>query len=129
MRKIGLKALTAVLTIGRRSKKHIDWTLLITIFSTIVTLPSSRFIFSKDGEICRLTSAAALKCRSGQTPRYLPPAHMIKLTKERDIVPHSGCIRRAMMGEGSCRRGIPILAEAVNRSGCSSSNLLAVIDR
>jgi hypothetical protein len=38
MRKIGLKALTAVLTIGRRSKKHIDWTLAIAIFSTIVTL-------------------------------------------------------------------------------------------
>jgi hypothetical protein len=38
MRKIGFKALTAVLTIGRRSKKHIDWTLAIAIFSTIVTL-------------------------------------------------------------------------------------------
>jgi hypothetical protein len=39
MRKAGLKAMTAVLTIGRRrSKKHIDWTLLIMTFSTIVTL-------------------------------------------------------------------------------------------
>jgi hypothetical protein len=38
MRKIGLKALTAVVTIGRRSKKHVDWTLVIAIFSTIVTL-------------------------------------------------------------------------------------------
>jgi hypothetical protein len=38
MRKIGFKALTAVLTIGRRSKKHIDWTLATAIFSTIVTL-------------------------------------------------------------------------------------------
>jgi hypothetical protein len=38
MRKIGFKALTAVLTIGRRSKKHVDWTLAIAIFSTIVTL-------------------------------------------------------------------------------------------
>jgi hypothetical protein len=38
MRKIGLKALAAVLTIGRHSKKHIDWTLAIAIFSTIVTL-------------------------------------------------------------------------------------------
>jgi hypothetical protein len=38
MRKIGLKALAAVLTIGRRSKKHIDWTVLIAIFSTVVTL-------------------------------------------------------------------------------------------
>ena len=38
MRRIGLKALTAILLLGRRSKKHIDWTLLIAIFSTIVTL-------------------------------------------------------------------------------------------
>ena len=38
MRKIGFKALTAVLTIGRRSRRHIDWTLAIAIFSTIVTL-------------------------------------------------------------------------------------------
>jgi hypothetical protein len=38
MRKISFKALTAVLMIGRRSKKHIDWTLAIAIFSTIVTL-------------------------------------------------------------------------------------------
>jgi hypothetical protein len=38
MRKIGFKALTAILTIGRRSKKHIDWTLAIAIISTIVTV-------------------------------------------------------------------------------------------
>jgi hypothetical protein len=38
MKRVGLKALAAVLTIGRRSGKHLDWTLLITIFSTIVTL-------------------------------------------------------------------------------------------
>jgi hypothetical protein len=38
MRNIGFKALTAVVTIGRHSKKHIDWTLAITIFSTLVTL-------------------------------------------------------------------------------------------
>jgi hypothetical protein len=38
MRKIGYKALTAILTIGRRSRKHIDWTLAIAIFSTIVTV-------------------------------------------------------------------------------------------
>ena len=38
MRRIGLKALTAILLLGQRSKKHIDWTLLIAIFSTIVTL-------------------------------------------------------------------------------------------
>ena len=40
MRKIGFKALTALLTIGRYSKKHISWTLAIAIaiFSTIVTI-------------------------------------------------------------------------------------------
>ncbi len=38
MRKIGFKALVAILTIGRRSKRHIDWTLAIAIFSTIVTV-------------------------------------------------------------------------------------------
>ena len=38
MRKIGFKAITAILTIGRGSKQHIDWTLTIAIFSTIVTI-------------------------------------------------------------------------------------------
>jgi hypothetical protein len=38
MRKIGFKALTTILTVGRYSKKHIDWTLAIAIFSTIVTI-------------------------------------------------------------------------------------------
>ena len=31
---------------------------------------------------------AALKCRSCRTPRYAPPVHMIKLTKEREIDPY-----------------------------------------
>jgi hypothetical protein len=38
MRKINYKALMAILTIGRRSKKKIDWTLAIAIFSTVVTV-------------------------------------------------------------------------------------------
>jgi hypothetical protein len=38
MRKIGYKALTTILTIGRRSKGHFDWTLAIAIFSTAVTI-------------------------------------------------------------------------------------------
>jgi hypothetical protein len=38
MRKINYKALTAILSIGRRSKKRIDWTLTIAIFSTVVTV-------------------------------------------------------------------------------------------
>jgi hypothetical protein len=52
MRKVGLKALTAVLTIGRRSKKHIDWTLLIAIFSTIVTLSLiALYLFQRWGNL------------------------------------------------------------------------------
>jgi hypothetical protein len=38
MRKIGFKALTTILTIGRSSKNHVDWTLAIAILSTIVTI-------------------------------------------------------------------------------------------
>ena len=38
MRKIGYKALTAILTVRRRSKQHVDWTLVIAFFSTIVTI-------------------------------------------------------------------------------------------
>jgi hypothetical protein len=38
MRRINYKALMAILTIGRRSKKNIDWTLAIAIFSTVVTV-------------------------------------------------------------------------------------------
>jgi len=51
MRKLGLKALTAVLTIGRRSTKDIDWTLAIAIFSTIVTLSLiTLYILQDSGE-------------------------------------------------------------------------------
>jgi len=38
MRKINYKALAALLTIGRGSKSHIDWTLAIAVLSTIVTI-------------------------------------------------------------------------------------------
>jgi hypothetical protein len=38
MRKINYKALTAILSIGRRSRNRVDWTLTIAIFSTIVTI-------------------------------------------------------------------------------------------
>jgi hypothetical protein len=30
----------------------------------------------------------ALKCRSCRTPRFSPPVHMIRLTKEREITPY-----------------------------------------
>ena len=36
MRKIGFKAFAAILTAGRHSKRHANWT--IAIFSTIVTI-------------------------------------------------------------------------------------------
>jgi hypothetical protein len=38
MRYVGLRALTAALAIGGRSRKQMDWTLLVTTFSTVVTL-------------------------------------------------------------------------------------------
>jgi hypothetical protein len=60
MRKLGLKALTAVLTIGRRSKKHIDWTLAIAIFSTIVTLSLiTLYILQDSGEFQEPTHTAS----------------------------------------------------------------------
>jgi len=48
MRKIGFKALIAILTIGRHSKKHVDWTLAIAIFSTIVTVALVALYFLQD---------------------------------------------------------------------------------
>jgi hypothetical protein len=38
MRKTGLKALTAILMVGRSSRERVDWALLVAIFSTLVTL-------------------------------------------------------------------------------------------
>jgi hypothetical protein len=38
MRRIGLKAIAAILTAGRHSKRHANWTLAIAILSTIVTI-------------------------------------------------------------------------------------------
>jgi hypothetical protein len=38
MGKIRFKALAAILTIRRHSKQHVDWTLAVAIFSTIVTI-------------------------------------------------------------------------------------------
>lgn len=38
MRKIGFKALAAISTFGRRSRKNVDWTMVIAVLSTIVTL-------------------------------------------------------------------------------------------
>ncbi|MGB8608381.1 MAG: hypothetical protein WCE28_25460, partial [Bradyrhizobium sp.] len=34
-------------------------------------------------------AGAALKCRACKTPRYAPPVHMIRLTKERQIAPYA----------------------------------------
>lgn len=48
MRKIGLKAITAILTAGRRSKRHANWTLSVAIFSTIVTIGLVALYFMQD---------------------------------------------------------------------------------
>jgi hypothetical protein len=48
MGKMGFKALTAILTIGRRSKKHVDRMLAIAIFSTIVTIALVALYFLQD---------------------------------------------------------------------------------
>jgi hypothetical protein len=48
MRKVVFKALTAVSIIGRGRTKHVDWTLAIAIFSTIVTLSLIAFYFLQD---------------------------------------------------------------------------------
>jgi hypothetical protein len=48
MRKVVFKALTAVSIIGRGWTKHVDWTLAIAIFSTIVTLSLIAFYFLQD---------------------------------------------------------------------------------
>jgi hypothetical protein len=49
MRKIGFKALTAILAIGQRSRKHVDWTLAIAIFSTVVTAGVIALYFLRSG--------------------------------------------------------------------------------
>ena len=38
MRRIAFKAIAAILTAGRHSRRHVNWTLSIAIFSTIVTV-------------------------------------------------------------------------------------------
>jgi hypothetical protein len=38
MPKMGLKAITAILLLGRHSSKRVNWTLVIALFSTLVTV-------------------------------------------------------------------------------------------
>jgi hypothetical protein len=38
MRKIGFKAVGARLTLRRHSRRHVNWTLSIAVFSTLVTI-------------------------------------------------------------------------------------------
>jgi hypothetical protein len=38
MRKIGFKAFGTLLTLRRHSRRHINWTLSIAVFSTLVTI-------------------------------------------------------------------------------------------
>jgi hypothetical protein len=49
LRKIGFKAFTAIVATGRRTRKHVDWTITIAIFSTIVTLSLIALYFWGDG--------------------------------------------------------------------------------
>jgi hypothetical protein len=51
---------------------------------TDASIPLEHVRRSRDTPIWKLE--AALKCRSCRTPRYSPPVHMIKLTKEREIM-------------------------------------------
>jgi len=53
---------------------------------TRASLPLDVIRRSRDTPIWKLE--AALKCRSCRTPRYSPPVHMIRLTKERLIAPY-----------------------------------------
>ncbi len=54
---------------------------------TRASLPLDAIRRSSDTPIWKLESA--LKCRSCRTPRYAPPVHMIRLTKERNIAPYA----------------------------------------
>jgi hypothetical protein len=53
---------------------------------TRASLPLDAIRRPRDTPIWKLE--AALKCRSCRTPRYSPPVHMIRLTKERMIAPY-----------------------------------------
>ena len=53
---------------------------------TRVSLPLDAIRRPRETPIWKLEPA--LKCRSCRTPRYSPPVHMIKLTKEREIAPY-----------------------------------------
>jgi hypothetical protein len=51
------------------------------------SLPLDAICRPRDTPIWKLE--AALKCRACKTPRYAPPVHMIRLTKERQIAPYA----------------------------------------
>ena len=53
---------------------------------TWASLPLDAIRRPRDTPTCKLETA--LKCRSCRTPRYSPPVHMIRLTREREIVPY-----------------------------------------
>ena len=53
---------------------------------TRASLPLEAVRRPRDTPIWKLE--AALKCRSCATPRYAPPVHMIRLTRERKIAPY-----------------------------------------
>jgi Fe-S-cluster-containing hydrogenase component 2 len=53
---------------------------------TRASLPLDAIRRPRDTPIWKLE--AALKCRACKTPRYAPPVHMIRLTRERQIAPY-----------------------------------------
>jgi hypothetical protein len=38
MGKVGLKAVRALMTLGRRPKRHANWTLSVAVFATLITI-------------------------------------------------------------------------------------------
>jgi Fe-S-cluster-containing hydrogenase component 2 len=53
---------------------------------TRASLPLEAIRRSRETPVWKLE--AALKCRSCATPRYAPPVHLIRLTRERKIAPY-----------------------------------------
>jgi hypothetical protein len=50
MNKMGLKTLTAILMLGRRSRKHVNWTLTIAVICTLATVVlAAAYLFERFG--------------------------------------------------------------------------------
>src|ERR1700675_3313259 len=74
-------------TIGQCLNGGLGWLeVMCKRCETRASLPLDAIRRPRDTPIWKLE--AALKCRSCRTPRYSPPVHMIRLTKERMIAPY-----------------------------------------